>query len=160
MCLIGLVDVSRRVSQCGSDSRFQSFLWIPLNHCFLVMFFFLKYLSFPNSNFPGPFLRKLPLIQVGTVPLMVVGIGSGVSSTERTSGAMLSSPLACGHRCLLDTENGRGEVFLSLTVKSVKYLDTIMIRSRPLGLTPSPTLCLSQINHWKLWNSEQVWMRK
>ncbi len=68
----------------------------------------LTYLSFPNSNFPGPFLRKLPLIHDGMVPLMVVEMGSGVSSTERTRGARLSSPLAFGHRCLLVTE-GRGE---------------------------------------------------
>lgn len=73
------------------------------------MFFFivfLKYLSVPNSNFPGPFLRKLPLIQGGIVPFMVVGMGSGVSSAERTRGAKHSSPLACGHLCLLDTEGG------------------------------------------------------
>lgn len=67
---------------------------------------FLKYLSVPNSNFPGPFLRKLPLIQGGIVPSMVVGMGSGVSSAERTRGAKHSSPLACGHLCLLDTEGG------------------------------------------------------
>lgn len=66
----------------------------------------LKYLSFPNSNFPGPFLRKLPLIHVGIVPVIVVGMGSGVSSTERTKGAIVSSPLAFGHRCQLGTERG------------------------------------------------------
>lgn len=74
-----------------------------------TMFFFivfLKYLSVPNSNFPGPFLRKLPLIQGGIVPFMVVGMGLGVSSAERTRGAKHSSPLACGHLCLLDTEGG------------------------------------------------------
>lgn len=73
-----------------------------------VFFFivFLKYLSVPNSNFPGPFLRKLPLIQGGIVPSMFVGMGSGVSSAERTRGAKHSSPLACGHLCLLDTEGG------------------------------------------------------
>lgn len=63
-----------------------------------------EYLSSPNSNFPGPFLRKLPLIHVGTVPVMVVEISSGVSSTELTRAARLSSPLACGHRCQLGTE--------------------------------------------------------
>lgn len=62
-----------------------------------------KYLSSPNSNFPGPFLKKLPLIQAGIVPLVVVGMGSGVSSPECTNGATLSSPLACGHRSLLGT---------------------------------------------------------
>lgn len=63
-----------------------------------------KYLSSPNSNFPGPFLRKLPLIHVGIVPLIAVGIASGVSSTEVTRAAKLSSPLACGQRCQLGTE--------------------------------------------------------
>lgn len=63
-----------------------------------------KYLSSPNSNFPGPFLRKLPLIHVGIVPLTVVGIASGVSSTDVTSGAKLSSPFAWGQRCQLGTE--------------------------------------------------------
>lgn len=62
-----------------------------------------KYLSSPNSNFPGPFLRKLPLIHVGIAPLMAVGIGWGVSSPEVTRAAKLSSPLACGQRCQLGT---------------------------------------------------------
>lgn len=64
----------------------------------------LKYLSSPNSNFPGPFLRKLPLIHVGIVPLTAVGMASGVSSAEVTRAAKLSSPLACGQRCQLGTE--------------------------------------------------------
>lgn len=74
---------------------------------------FFKYLSFPNSNFPGPFLRKLPLIHVGIVPLIVVGIGSGVSSIVCTRAAMLSSPLPCGHRCQLGTERGQ-EIFIKM----------------------------------------------
>lgn len=76
------------------------------NTCLFFFIVFLKYLSVPNSNFPGPFLRKLPLIQGGIVPFMVVGMGSGVSSAEWTRGAKHSSPLACGHLCLLDTEGG------------------------------------------------------
>lgn len=75
------------------------FCWV------FFMWYVFKYLSSPNSNFPGPFLRKLPLIHVGIVPLIVVGIASGVSSTEVTRAAMLSSPLACGQRCQLGTKN-------------------------------------------------------
>lgn len=55
--------------------------WVFQTHCVL-----------PNSNFPGPLRRKFPLIQEGMVPCTVVLIGSGVSSTERTRGAMVSSP--------------------------------------------------------------------
>ena len=64
-------------------------------------------MSSPNSNFPGPFLRKLPLIQDGMVPLMVVEIGWGVSSAELTRGAMLTRPLASGHRWVLQAVRGR-----------------------------------------------------
>lgn len=76
-------------------------------------FFFQKvkmYLSSPNSNFPGPFLRKLPLIQVGIHPLIVVGIGSGVSSADCTKCSKLSNPAAFGHRSLLLTAE-REETF-------------------------------------------------
>lgn len=73
------------------------------NNVFFIVI--LRYLSVPNSNFPGPFLRKLPLIQAGIDPFTVVGMGSGVSSAEQTRGAKHSSPLACGHRCLLDTDS-------------------------------------------------------
>lgn len=48
----------------------------------------------PNSNFPGPLRRRLPLIQEGMVPCTSVEIGSGVSSTERTRGAIVSSPFS------------------------------------------------------------------
>lgn len=65
-----------------------------------------KYRSSPNSNLPGPFLRKLPLIHDGMCPLMVLGMGSGVSCAELTRGAMVSSPLAFGHRCQLGTRGG------------------------------------------------------
>ena len=51
---------------------------------------------FPNSNFPGPFLSRLPEIQEGMLPRTSVAMGSGVSSTERTRGAMDSSPLSSG----------------------------------------------------------------
>lgn len=73
-------------------------------YIFPHMWYVFKYLSSPNSNFPGPFLRKLPLIHVGIVPLTVVGIVSGVSSTDVTSGAKHSSPFAWGQRCQLGTE--------------------------------------------------------
>ena len=67
---------------------------------------------------------------------MVVGMGSGVSSTERTRGAMLSRPLASGHRSLLGTEEEEEEeeeeerFWLKETVNPVRYLNTIMIEPR------------------------------
>lgn len=66
----------------------------------------MKYRSSPNSNFPGPFLKKLPLIHDGMCPWIVLGMGSGVSFAELTRGAMVSSPLAFGHRCQLGTSGG------------------------------------------------------
>lgn len=79
------------------------------------------YLSSPNSNFPGPFLKKLPLSQAGIVPLVVVGMGSGVSSTECTKGATLSSPLARGHRSLLDTSRTQIKKINDSTSENVWY---------------------------------------
>lgn len=55
-----------------------------------------SYLLSPNSNLPGPFLRKLPVIQQGISPLITVLMGSGVSSTVLTRGPMNSRPLADG----------------------------------------------------------------
>jgi len=46
------------------------------------------YFSSPNSNFPGPFLRRLPLIHPGICPLILAGMGSGVSSTVCSKGEM------------------------------------------------------------------------
>ena len=67
-----------------------------------------SYLSSPNSNLAGPFLRKLPLTQEGMRPVMWVGMGLGVSSLVVTRAARLSRPLAWGHLCLLPTAWGEG----------------------------------------------------
>lgn len=63
----------------------------------IVIFSVLKepydtHLLLPISNFPGPFLRKLPLIQEGMLPVIVVVMGSGVSSTEQTRFSMHGRP--------------------------------------------------------------------
>lgn len=50
------------------------------------------YLSLPNSNLPGPFLSRFPLIHLGMCPLILAGMGSGVSSTLCTKGEMHCSP--------------------------------------------------------------------
>ncbi len=50
------------------------------------------HLLLPISNFPGPFLRKLPLIQEGMLPVIVVVMGSGVSSAEHTRFSMHGRP--------------------------------------------------------------------
>lgn len=47
---------------------------------------------FPISNFPGPFLKKFPLIHSGIRPTTCVPMGSGVSSTETTIFSMHGRP--------------------------------------------------------------------
>lgn len=64
-----------------------------------------SYLLSPNSNLPGPFLRKLPVIQEGISPLITVLMGSGVSSTELTRGPMNSRPLADGRFLLAEKKS-------------------------------------------------------
>lgn len=62
-----------------------------------------SYLSLPNSNLPGPFLSRFPLIHLGICPLILAGMGSGVSSTLCTKGEMHCSPLGLWLRiCSLD----------------------------------------------------------
>lgn len=65
----------------------------------------LAYLLSPNSNLPGPFLRKLPVTQEGIWPLITVLMGSGVSSTELTRGPMNSRPLADGRFLLAEKKS-------------------------------------------------------
>lgn len=67
------------------------------------------YWWFPNSNLPGPLRSKCPQIHVGMLPVMVVGMGSGVSSTLRNNGAMFWSAWIFLNElfCTLLTTEGR-----------------------------------------------------
>ena len=64
-------------------------------HCFIleaVWSFVTTHVWFPYSNFPGPFLRKLPVIQSGMVPVTRVLMTSGVCSADLTRFSMLGRP--------------------------------------------------------------------
>lgn len=88
------------------------------------------YCWFPNSNFPGPLRRRLPRIQVGMVSRTSVEMGSGVSSTERTRGAIDSRPFCFSWLHLLSS--------FGLT-----SLDCVMVLSAQNNRSFSINVCIS-----------------
>lgn len=93
-CIIAIPSNQWLKLQSNTDVNSGS-CFFSLSFCtaaYLSVFF--SYCVFPNSNFPGPLRRSLPLIQGGMFPCTSVEISSGVSSTVRTRGAMDSSPFS------------------------------------------------------------------